>query len=465
MFFVPQYLHRAFRAFVQGGCLLLLLSSCTPPTSKNALTQLVERDVLKVGTLYGSTTYYNGATGPMGFEYELLANFAEYLGVELQVYPFYSYQTARQHLVDGELDIIATGDVIDYGNTSLFVYGPAYQRVEQHLVYRNDTRRPRQLEALDDAVVVVSGSSQDRLLRRQFAEGEDKTWYTTNDSDAEELLQKVATGEITYTLADSNRVALQQRRFPQLRRGPSLYSEAPVAWAVKPQRDDSLRAAMVAFFGSVHQSGLFSALEDKYFGHVRQFDFVDTRAFVRAINDVLPTYRHWFREYSEDLDWRLVAAMSYQESHWKPEATSPTGVRGLMMLTRDTAKDWDVEDRIDPEESIRGGAQYFASLKSRIPARIGDPDRTWMAMAAYNIGLGHLEDARVLTQRQGGNPDLWVDVKRRLPQLRQKKYYRQTKFGFARGDEALQYVENIRRYYDTLVWVDDSQPMLETSSL
>jgi membrane-bound lytic murein transglycosylase F len=126
-----------------------------------------------------------------------------------------------------------------------------------------------------------------------------------------------------------------------------------------------------------------------------------------------------------------------------------------MMLTLDTASDWDVSDRVDPEQSIRGGSRYFASLLSRIPARIGNPDRVWMAMAAYNIGMGHLEDARVLTERQGGNPDLWVDVKRRLPQLRQKKYYRTTRYGYARGDEAMQYVENIRRYYDSLVWLDE----------
>ncbi|GGW73294.1 membrane-bound lytic murein transglycosylase F [Alteromonas halophila] len=434
-----------------------MLFSCYSPSGQNALAELSERGVLKVGTLYGSTTYYNGPAGPMGFEYELLENFADYLGVELQVYPFFSYQSARQHLIEGELDIIATGDVIDYNDTSLFDYGPAYQRVDQHLVFRNGTANPDTLEEIDAPMVVVSGSSQAALLQSRLGAPDQQRWYATDDKDAEELLQRVADGELDYTLADSNRIALQRRRFPQLLVGKTLRADEPVAWAVRPQRDDSIRAAMVAFFGQAREAGLFSILEDKYFGHVRQFDFVDTRAFISAINSVLPAYRPWFKEYAGDLDWRLVAAMSYQESHWKPNATSPTGVRGMMMLTRDTAKDWDVANRTDPQESIRGGAQYFASLKSRIPARIDDPDRTWMALAAYNIGLGHLEDARVLTQRQGGNPDLWVDVKRRLPQLRQKKYYRQTKFGFARGDEARQYVENIRRYYDTLVWMDENR--------
>jgi membrane-bound lytic murein transglycosylase F len=173
------------------------------------------------------------------------------------------------------------------------------------------------------------------------------------------------------------------------------------------------------------------------------------------VGEVLPKYKTWFKQYSGDLDWRLLAAMSYQESHWKPNAKSVTGVRGLMMLTLATAKDLGVTSRLDPEQSIKGGATYLASILRRIPARIQPPDSVWFALAAYNIGLGHLEDARVLTDRQGGNPDMWVDVKKRLLQLRQKKYYKTTKYGYARGHEAVAYVDNIRRYYDTLVWLDE----------
>lgn len=149
--------------------------------------------------------------------------------------------------------------------------------------------------------------------------------------------------------------------------------------------------------------------------------------------------------------------MAYQESHWDPEAVSPTGVRGMMMLTRATASDLGIETRTDAEQSINGGARYFASLLSRIPARIQEPDRKWMALASYNIGLGHLEDARRITEREGYNPDLWIDVKKHLPLLRQKKYYKNTRFGYARGNEAVNYVENIRRYYDSLLWLEQNQ--------
>lgn len=434
--------------------LCLFATSCGAPKIPNALSSLLERGSVKVGTLYGPATYYNGAEGPQGFEYELLAGFADYLGVTLDLYPFYSYEAMLEQLEEGNLDIVATGDAVTDVLQSRFSYGPAYQTVSQHLVFQAGTSRPRDMAELDAPVVTVTGSSQAQLLT-SLNDDAAPTLITTEDSDSEELLQKVAEGELDYTLADSNRLALQRRRYPNLAVAMTIEDSMPMAWALDRSQDDSIKAAMVEYFGTVHQSGWFTVLEDKYFGHIRTFDYVDSRAFNKSAETTLKRYKSMFQQYAGDLDWRLLAAMSYQESHWKPDAVSRTGVRGLMMLTMDTANDWDVEDRTDPEQSIRGGARYFASLLSRIPARIGNPDRTWMAMAAYNIGMGHLEDARVLTERQGGNPDLWVDVKQRLPQLKQKKYYRTTNYGYARGDEALQYVDNIRRYYDSLVWLDE----------
>lgn len=436
-----------------------VLFGCGVPQVPTALSSLLERDSIRVGTVFGGATYYNGAEGPQGFEYELLAGFADFLDVTLDVYPFYSYEEMLQQLEDGNLDIVATGDAVTSELMSRFDYGPRYQQVKQQLVFKAGTPRPRELKSLVAPVVSVAGSSQAFLLEQanndEDSNRNQKLVLTTEDSDLEELLQQVALGEITYTVADSNRLALQRRRYPNLAVAFTLNDAMPMAWALPRNQDDSVKAALIEYFGTVHQSGWFTVLEDKYFGHIRQFDYVDSRAFNAAAEKTLSRYKALFQQYAGELDWRMLAAMSYQESHWEPDAVSRTGVRGLMMLTLDTAGDWNVDDRTDPEQSIRGGSRYFASLLQRIPARISEPDRTWMAMAAYNIGMGHLEDARILTERQGGNPDLWVDVKRRLPQLRQKKYYRTTKYGYARGNEALAYVENIRRYYDSLVWLDE----------
>jgi membrane-bound lytic murein transglycosylase F len=122
-----------------------------------------------------------------------------------------------------------------------------------------------------------------------------------------------------------------------------------------------------------------------------------------------------------------------------------------MMLTAETADRMRVTDRLDARQNILAGARYLVELKETLPARIGEPDRTWLALAAYNIGYGHLEDARVLAKRNGLNPDRWVDVKRMLPLLSRYEYYSTVKYGFCRGGEALVLTENIRSYYDILL--------------
>ena len=159
--------------------------------------------------------------------------------------------------------------------------------------------------------------------------------------------------------------------------------------------------------------------------------------------------------------------MSYQESHWNPRARSFTGVRGMMMLTLRTAKELGVKNRLDPKQSIFGGAKYLAKLRKRMPDNIAEPDRTWMALAAYNVGYGHLTDARKLTKLDGGDSTRWMDVKDYLPRLSQKRYYKQTRHGYARGNEPVSYVQNIRRYFDVLVWneannVNNNNALTET---
>ena len=439
-------------------------TGCNDFTETSSLERVLNDGVLKVGTNYGRTTYFNGVVGPEGFEYELAKGFADYLGVELEVYPYYSLNDLFPQLTNHHLDVIAAGISMTPQRMSQFSFGPAYQDVSQKVVFQQGNVRPRNLQQLDGEMLVVSGSSHSEALTNSQLP-QTLRWQETDERDAEELLEMVAQGDLDFTVADSNILSVVRRRYPELSIGFTLVPEQGIGWAVNNEGDDGLRAALIEYFGKIREDGTFGVLEDKYFGHVQTFDYVDTREFIRSTETTLPQFIPMFKRYSGDLDWRLLAAMSYQESHWDPRAKSPTGVRGLMMLTLATAKDVDVQSRLDPEQSIRGGAQYFASLLRRIPARIQDPDKVWLALAAYNIGLGHLEDARVLTQRNGGNPDMWVDVKQHLPMLRQKKHYKTTRYGYARGNEAVSYVDNIRRYYDTLVWLDQQQRLRDNSDM
>ncbi|WP_409220069.1 membrane-bound lytic murein transglycosylase MltF [Alteromonas sp. W364] len=440
---------------------LLFMSSCSQPQHASSLSSILQSGVLKVGSVYGRTTYYNGSTSPEGFEYELAQGFADYLGVRLEVYPYYSYRELLPQLENKQVDLIAANVTMTEQRKERYRFGPAYQSVNFELVYRKGRNRPRDIQQLEGDLTIVANDFYREPLSVFTQSDELPFWQETDEKDIEELLEMVSEDELDYTISDSNILAVARRRYPNLGIGFSVTDTLQIGWLLNKDTDDSLRAALIEYFGSLQANGQLSALEDKYFGHVKSFDYVDTRAFMRAVDKTLPTYKELFEAYAGDNDWRLLAAMSYQESHWDPKAKSPTGVRGLMMLTLATAKDMKVKSRLDPEQSISGGARYLSSLLRRIPARIQSPDRIWMALAAYNVGLGHLEDARKITERQGYNPDLWVDVKKHLPLLRQKKFYKSTRYGYARGDEAVNYVDNIRRYYDTLVWLEDQTQLPE----
>jgi membrane-bound lytic murein transglycosylase F len=250
---------------------------------------------------------------------------------------------------------------------------------------------------------------------------------------------------------------VNRRFYPELKPAFDISPEEPLAWAFPRGDDNSLFNKAVLFFNKIREDGTLVQLIERYYGHIRDFDYVGTRRYQADVEVLLPLYREMFIEAAReiDMDWRLLAAIGYQESHWNPDAVSPTSVRGIMMLTLDAAKDMGIENRLDPAQSIKGGAHYLSTMMEKIPERIGEPDRTWLALAAYNVGFGHLEDARILTQMNKGNIDKWIDVKEHLPLLSQKKWFQQTRFGYARGREPVRYVENIRTYYDILVWMTE----------
>ena len=282
------------------------------------------------------------------------------------------------------------------------------------------------------------------------------SWIEADDIAVEELVELVENGNADFILADSHEIALQRRFFPELRIAFELGHPKQLRWAFNHANDNSLALAIEAFFAQIKQDGRLEQLIHRYYSYVARFNYSDIQTFNQHIKNRLPRYQALFKQeaVATGIDWRLLAAIGYQESLWRARAKSPTGVRGLMMLTLATAKQMKVANRLDPTQSIQGGANYFASVLKRVPQRITEPDRTWLALASYNVGFGHVEDARKITQKNGGDPDKWIDVKKSLPLLARKKWYKDTRFGYARGWEPVKYVENIRKYYEFLVGSD-----------
>ncbi|HBE9080298.1 MULTISPECIES: membrane-bound lytic murein transglycosylase MltF [Serratia] len=416
------------------------------------LEAIKSRGELRVSTLNSPLTYFTTPQGPSGLDYELAKSFANYLGVKLVVIPHQNINDLFDDLDDDNADILAAGLIYNRDRLSRASTGPAYYSVSQQLVYRLGTTRPKTFADIKGKLAVASGSAHVSTLK-QLKQNKypDLSWEASSDMTSKELLEQVADGKLDYTIGDSVTIALLQRIHPQLAVAFDITDEEPVTWYLKRSNDDSLYAALLDFYSQRVEDGTLARLEEKYLGHVGSFDYVDTKTFLSAIDSVLPTFRSLFEKYASEIDWKLLAAIAYQESHWNPQATSPTGVRGLMMLTRATADGLGVTDRLDPEQSIQGGALYLQRLMEKVPDTVPEDERIWFALAAYNMGWGHMLDARKLTKSQQGNPDSWVDVKQRLPMLSQKRYYPSLTYGYARGREAYNYVENIRRYQVSLV--------------
>lgn len=436
--------------------LAALLNTCsqTPPL----LDQIRDRGELRVVTRYAPTTYSIGPDGPQGPEFDLVAGFAEELGVTLVLETVDSVSEVLPRLLSGEADLAAAGLSLTDSRRDLVDFGYPYTTVDMHLVYRLGTGRPRGIaDLIGKRIEVVAGSSHAEMLAALAERYPGLEWTENADVEVVDLLEKVANGEIDYTVADSTNFNIQRHFYPELRVALDLRVADPIAWAF-PRNGDRLLALADDYLIRARREGLLAQIEDRYYGHAEQFDYVGTRAFIRHYESRLPHYRALFEQAGKayGIDWRLLAAIGYQESHWRPQAVSPTGVRGIMMLTRATADYLDIKDRVDPESSIFGGAEFFAEQIARLPETVLDPDRTWMALAAYNVGFLHLMDARHIVQWEDGDPDAWVDVSETLPLLARERWYSRVEHGYARGWEPVLYVNNVRNYYNIICWLTEN---------
>ncbi|WP_447555312.1 membrane-bound lytic murein transglycosylase MltF [Vreelandella sp. EE22] len=422
------------------------------------LARILQKDFITAHTRTTPTTYYEGRQGPTGFEYELMHQFAEHLGVSLNL-------NAR-HTPDEVLDAVRRqGDI---GASALPLYpdtpGIHYTRpiieMQPLVVYRRglySINTPEDLVGLNVGTLSATGTEQ--TLQALKVDTPALDWQAYKEIEIAELLAKVEDEELDAAVIFDHQFRVNRLFFPNVERGFSVGEPLSLAWALPSGQGLGLLNAANRFLTRQQENGALDHLVRRYFGHDDYLEYVGTRTFLSHLDERLPDFAALFKQAAQQtgFDWKLLAAVGYQESHWDPDAVSPTGVRGIMMLTHPTASDLGVQNRRDPAQSIDGGARYLRSLKERLPESITGEDRLYMAMAAYNVGLGHLYDARDIARRRGGNPDIWADVREALPLLQQRQWYSQTQYGFARGGEPVIYVRNIRRYYEMLSYVERSR--------
>jgi len=333
-------------------------------------------------------------------------------------------------------------------------------------VYQRNGVRPRDTLQLESARLAVrAGSAQERILQRlKSTVAPPLQWEETAPSVADPV-EDVDSGEAQYAIVDAREFSFAHHLYPDVEVGFALPEERPVQWMVR--RDaPGLLGSVNAFFRDLRVTGRLALLLQQSSGDTRRFEYEESREFQEHVGERLPHYRAWFEKAAGDtgLDWRLLAAVGYQESKWDPRAQSDEGARGVMMLTADTAQALGLKDRTDPEQSIYAGARYLAQVREKIPERIAEPDRTWFTVAAYNVGFGHLEDARIITQSLGKDPDSWAEVRLRLPLLAQERWYTHARHGYARGWEPVQFVDRIQRFLRLLEWQPGESPQVGTSA-
>lgn len=450
-------------SYIVGTVLVVLtVFKYIPELAYTELEEVLERGELTVITRNSPTTFYEAADGDTGLEYDLIKGFADSLGVDFNLVFADKFSDILPTVTNGHADFAAAGLSITKEREKIVKFTPSYQDVKQQVIYHRSTKKPKIVEDLTNKhIEVVAGSSHELNMKRLSSQHPELHWTSSETADSDQLLHLVSQKLIEHTIADSNEFMIYRRFFPELDVAFDISEPERLAWAFPKHRDDSLYQAASDYLKEIKQNGTLQQILERHYGHTEKFDYVGTRRFIRHISTRLKHYKKHFIAASEkhNLDWKLLAAAGYQESHWNRRAISPTGVRGIMMLTRKTAGQLGVKNRLNPKSSIFGGAKYLAHLINRMDKDIPNPDRTWMALASYNVGFYHLEDARKITKTRGKDPNKWIDVKESLPLLAQRRWYKKTKYGYARGWEPVKYVENIRSYYDLLSWeINKSKP-------
>ena len=433
-------------------CFVLInINGCSKESSK--LKQIKSNGILRIALVADPPHYFPSKVKKRGYDFELVSHYATSIDVELEIIKTNTSDEIIFLLNQGKVDIGILGsspefdqknikNVVTYNNSKWYVIGS-----------RANRQLPKSIDSIEpNTMIVANGSNASFILHSIEEDYSSLLWDELKNTNVRGILERINENHSKISIISEDIYAYYQYLFPETKKIFVLPIKYPSRWLVKNNNNLSFLYSINSFFNKYKQNGKLEKIGKTYYEHLNAFDYVDIRYYLKRIDKKLPKYKKYFVEAAKNsaLDARIIAAVSYQESHWNRKARSPTGVRGMMMLTLDTAKRVGVKNRLNAKQSIFGGAKYLKILYESLSNTIKEPDRLWFTLAAYNIGLGHVEDARTITKSQGDNPNSWIDVEKHIPKLSQKKWYKKTKYGFARGHESIEFVKRVRRYYDIL---------------
>lgn len=439
------------KRFLLVVMVLPALIYCNLARNLSQIGEVEEEGHLVVITRESPISYFVDADGDAaGYEHDLVLAFARDHGLEVK---FKNYATTTEVLTAmraGQGHIAAAGLTKTKEREEEFLFSRTYKTTKLQVVCgkKYQVNNFSDLEKL--SFLVPADTSYEAQLEEIAERLTDLAWENLNNQDSEEVLAQLWENREECTLVDSTILGVHRQYFPELRVLYTFPEDQEYGWVLNPVDEDLVEKIDEWMRGKgivVRQR-----LDKKYYSHRKPVDHYDLSKFKKRIESRLTEWKELFKKAGSQngIDWRMLAAISYQESQWDPKAVSPTGVKGLMMLTRHTAEELGVKNRLDPEASIMGGARYLLTLMKRIPPYVKSSDRLWFALAAYNVGYSHLRDAMSLAVQQNLNPTRWKDVRAVLPLLSKARYHRRLPYGYARGLEPVIYVDRIRNFYRIL---------------
>jgi peptidoglycan lytic transglycosylase F len=435
-----------FATLAMNGCDAIYWDEAASLNKVNSQTEI------KVLTLKNPLIYSTDKTGHrFGIDHDLLENFAHHYGLNIRFIPVANEIEMKTALAGG-LGDIAAGRLATPSNSSGFLVGPSYEETFLALFCQTKSQVANVADLKNKKIGILSKDNIAGLTDRLTRLAPETHITVTTSASPKILFEQMAAKKLDCVIAESLEGEFFTRYYRKIEKVTSLTDEYSLSWLVRPDHSD-LNRLLQAWFQKASRDDEIMRIHDRYKLYLSELDRHDVLRFMKRSRRTLPDFETEFRSAASEhnLPWQLIAAVAYQESQWDSEAVSHTGVKGLMQLTQDTADHLGIEDRTDPLQSIHGGAKYLRYLLNKTPNYLNFKDRLYLALAAYNIGYAHLRDAQKLAERKGMNPNSWRHLREILPLLEDRSYESELEYGYARGNETVEFVERVTGFYNLMV--------------
>lgn len=418
---------------------------------KESLNKVQSKGEIVVLTTDDALIYSKPKKGEtFGIDHDLIKNFAQTYNLQIRFVVLPDEDSVLRALSNGEGDI-AAARLRTFPNSKGFLISPAYEDTYLSL-YCHKKAQVQNIQDLNGKTIsILKKDNAPGFSQRLSQLAPNIQVAEVENTNTKELFTAMAHNQNNCVIAENFSGDFHNRYHPQVEKVSPLTDSYSLSWLLTPNNQDLLQLMQAWYQKASREDEIMSTL-DRYKAYFSDLDKKDIVEFFRQIRTTLPLYKKAFKEAAKEynLPWQLIASVAYQESHWDEEATSFTGVRGLMQLTEETAEHLGIVDRADPLQSISGGAKYLRDLFDKTPGNLNSQDRLTLALAAYNIGSAHLKDAQKLAEKMGRNPYSWRHLRKILPLLADPGYASDLQYGSARGYETVEFVERVKSFYNLM---------------